>query len=436
MFRSVLALIVLAASTSVVLAQPVNLTEKSALGERAQFTIELDLKGNLIVTLEKGKQPIPLEAKGTHRLIERVMAATDGLPSTSARYYLGATAFAKLATDKSERTLSADRRLIIARRMSDGLSCFSPAGPLTREELDLVMDHFNPQCLPGLLPGKPVNVGDTWTLSEAAVQSACLFDVTIKASLTGKLVAVKDGVATFTISGPAEGIENGAKVSLAVNATGSFDVASGHITGLTWKQKDDREQGAVNPASQVEATVTLKREEATADIKELSDESLSAITEDKADTRFTNLRQTDPKGRYRILHSRDWHVTGQTDTHLIMRLLDRGEFIAQATVSVWNKTEPGKHLPIEDFKKAVATAPGWIPGKTTFDRELPATAGKWLYRLTVEGKMEDVPVIQTFYLLAGQQGEQIVVTVAVKPEKAKALASQDLTLVNSIEFGK
>ena len=436
MLRSVLALLVVTVSTAAAMAQSVNLTEKSTLGEKAQFAIELELKGNMILMLEKGKQPIALEAKASHRLIERVLAVTEGLPSTSARFYSEATASVKLASEKSERTLAKDRRLIVARRTSDGLSCFSLAGPLTREELDLVMDHFNPQCLPGLLPGKAVEVGDTWKLSEETVQAACLFDATIKASLSGTLAAVKGGVATFSIAGTAEGIENGAKVAVTVNASGLFDISSGHITGLTWKQKDDREQGPVNPASQIEATVSLKREAAAADVKELSDEALSAVIEDKALARFTNLRQADPKGRYRIHHAREWHVTGQTETHLIMRLLDRGEFIAQATVSVWSKADPGQHLPIEDFKKAVSSAPGWTPGKILVDRELPAPAGKWLYRLTMDGKMEDVPVIQTFYLLAGPQGEQIVVTVAVKPEKEKALAARDLNLVNSIEFGK
>src|SRR5262249_26029964 len=132
--------------------------------------------------------------------------------------------------------------------------------PLTRDELDLVTEHFNPQCLPGLLPGKAVSVGDTWLVPDGAVQAACLFDAVGKAQLAGKLTAVRDGLATFTIDGTAEGIENGAKVSVTVSAAGTFDVASGRVTRLTWKQKDDRAQGPINPESQVEATVTLKRE--------------------------------------------------------------------------------------------------------------------------------------------------------------------------------
>jgi hypothetical protein len=290
--------------------------------------------------------------------------------------------------------------------------------------------------LPGLLPGKVVSVGDTWTLTERVTQTACLFESTSKTTLMGKLTAVKDGVATFAITGSAEGFENGAKVALIVSATGTFDVSAGHITSLTWKQNDEREQGAVNPASQIEATVTLKREHLTLEPKELGDELLAGLPYDNIPSRLTDVQHTDPKGRYRLSHAREWHATAQTESHLVMRLLDRGNFIAQATLTVWNKLEPGKHYSIEEFKKAVASAPGWTPGKTLIDREVAVPAGRWLYQLTVEGKMEDVPVVQTFYLLAGPQGDQLAVTLVAKPDQAKLIANRDLQLVNAIEFGK
>jgi hypothetical protein len=151
---------------------------------------------------------------------------------------------------------------------------------------------------------------------------------------------------------------------------------------------------------------------------------------------LAGLRHSDPKGRYSLVHPRDWHVTGQTDSHLVLRLLDRGEFAAQATISVWRKVEPGQHTPAEEFKRAVANAPGWTTTRVIADGEVPAGAGRWLYRLTAEGKMDEVPVVQTFYLLAGPQGNQVAVTLAVKPEKVKGLGTRDLDLVNAIEFGK
>ena len=65
-----------------------------------------------------------------------------------------------------------------------------------------------------------------------------------------------------------------------------------------------------------------------------------------------------------------------------------------------------------------------------------AGEGRWLFRTTVEGKIDDQPAIQTFYLLAGPQGDQVAVTVVVRPDKVRAVASRDLELVKAIEFGK
>jgi hypothetical protein len=436
MLRYISALAVAIAATSQVLAQPVNLTEKAAPGDRAKFTLELDLKGNLFVVQNKEKQPISLEAKARHIFADRVLAVGDGSPLSSVRYYEEAAASAVVGGEKADRKLPADHKLIVARRDGTGLLCFAPAGPLSRDDLDLVTEHFNPQCLPGLLPGKVVNVGDTWTLSDAAAQSACLFDAVIKTQLTGKLTAVKDGIATFTIEGTAEGIELGAKATLSVTATGTFDATAGRITALTWNQKDEREQGAVNPESKVEAKVTLKREALAELPKELADEALAKVPPGEVPAAMTLISFADPKGRYTIVHARDWHITGQTDAHLVLRLLDHGEFAAQATISLWRKADAGKHTSADDFKKAVAEAPGWTPSKALGDGELPAGVGRWLYRVMAEGKAEGTPAVQTFYLLAGPQGDQVVVTVTMKPDKVKAVGTRDAALVNAIEFGK
>ncbi|HSQ56463.1 MAG TPA: hypothetical protein VLM40_12040, partial [Gemmata sp.] len=375
-------------------------------------------------------------AKARHIFSERVLTVADGLVYASARHYTEAAASAIVGHDRTGRALSAERRLIVARRTPDGLVCFSPAGTLTRDELDLVTEHFNPQCLACLLPGKVVNVGETWTIAASAAEAACLFDVIVKSQLTGKLTTLKDGIASFTVDGTAEGIENGAKTTVTVNATGSFDIAAARITELKWKQKDEREQGPASPASKVEATILLKREALAELPMELSDDAMAKLPQGNIPARLLDIRYADPQGRYSIVHPRDWHVTGQTDAHLVLRLVDRGEFVAQATVSAWRKMEPGKHTSADDFKKALVDLPGWKSERVLAEGELPAGEGRWLFRLSAEGKIDSQPVVQTFYLLAGPRGDQVAVTIAVTPEKFKALGTRDAELVRAIVFGK
>jgi hypothetical protein len=414
----------------------VNLAEAPAAGDCFRYSVELDLAGKMFFTQEGMKQTIALEAKARHVFGERTLATADGLPARSARYYEDAVASAVVDVDKLNRALPDDRRLIVALRSSEGPFCFSPAGPLTRDELDLVTEHFNPQCLAGLLPNKAVNVGDTWTVAPAAAQAAGQFDGLIKNNLTGKLTAAADGKATFTIEGTMEGIEHGAKVALTINATGTFDTTAKRIVALTWKQKDEREQGPVAPASQIEATIALKREALPAAPKELTDTALANVPKGDVPAAMAALRHADPKGRYSLVYPRDWHVTGQTDQHLILRLLDRGEFVAQATVVAWKKADAGKHTAAEDFKKAVNSTPGWAATRVIEDTETASTDGRWHYHITAEGKMDDLAVVQSFYLVAGPQGDQAAVTFAMKPDKVKVIGTRDRDLVQAIAFPK
>ncbi|HEY1187462.1 MAG TPA: hypothetical protein VGE74_07375 [Gemmata sp.] len=414
----------------------VTLGETPAAGECFRYGIELELAGKLIVTQEGTKEAIRLDAKAKHVFTERTLSAADGLPVRSARYYEGAGASAVVGGEKVDRVLPEDRRLVVVSRSSEGTFCFAPAGALTRDELDLVTEHFNPQCVAGLLPNKAVNVGDTWNVGPAAAQAACQFDGLLKNSLVGKLTGAANGAATFTIEGTTEGIENGAKVALTVSASGTFDTTAKRVTALTWKQQDDRGQGPVAPASQVAVSVALKREFVAAPPKELNDLALAAVPKGEIPAALTLLRYTDPKKRYELVYPRGWHITGQTEQHLILRLLDKGEFIAQSTVVAWTKADPGKHTPAAEFKKAAGASPGWTVSKLLEDTETESPGGRWLYRIVAEGKMEDLPVVQSFNLLAGPQGDQVAVTFAMKPDKVKAVAGRDRELLNAIAFPK
>jgi hypothetical protein len=431
--RTAATLFALVASTPLAFGQA-TLTEAPAAGDCFRYGVELSLAGKMVIAQDGAKQSLPLEAKARLVFSERTLATADGLPARSARHYEDAVAAAVIDGEKLNRALPADRRLVVAVRGSEGTLCFSPAGPLTRDELDLVTEHFNPQCVAGLLPGKAVNVGDTWAVAPAAAQAACQFDGLIKNALTGKLTAVADGKATFTVEGGAEGIENGAKVTLAVTATGTFDTAAKRVVALTWKQKDDREQGPVAPASQVEATVVLKREALAAAPAELGDTALAAVPKGDVPAETAALRYADPKGRYSLVYPRDWHITGQTDQHLVLRLLDKGEFVAQATVVAWKRAEAGKHTAAEDFKKAVNATPGWTAARVIDDAETTAPDGRWVYRIAAEGKMDDLAVVQSFHLVAGPQGEQAAVTCVMKPDKAKAVGTRDRDLVRAVAF--
>jgi hypothetical protein len=378
---------------------------------------------------------LTLRGEAVHQFVERAEGVTAaGGADRAVRHYAVAKSVSSVAGDVSKRELSADRRLTLAVRSEGGTLHVCPAGPFTREDLELVGEHFDTLGLPALLPDKEVKAGDTWAVGNDAVQHACHLDGLVKNELKGTLTAVTDGAATFTLAGQVEGVERGAMARLTIRARGTFDVATSRVTALSWEQVDDRDQGPVSPASELTAKVTLARTPLKDEPKELSAEARAKVPADKIPTEMTHLRHADRDGKYTLTYPRDWTVVGRTADHLVMRLTHKGEFATQATVSAWKRVEEGKHTPPAEFKAALAKLSTWQPVEVLADAEETAADGRWVYKLSAKGKQDGADVVQTFYLLAGPNGDQVAVTFLTTPERAVKLADREAELLKGVGF--
>jgi hypothetical protein len=114
--------------------------------------------------------------------------------------------------------------------------------------------------------------------------------------------------------------------------------------------------------------------------------------------------------------------------------MERGDFVAQATLSPWTKAEKGKHLTPQEFRQAMNETPGWDPQQELQAGEVPAEGGRWVYRISALGELDGAKVMQNFYLIAGPEGEQVVVVFTMTPKQADRLGTRDLSLVANLDF--
>lgn len=437
MLRRLSTVILLAALANAATAQPVTLSEDAKVGDAFRISLSLVVNGKIKNTGADGKpESMSLTAMASHKYAERVEAVDErGAVSRVVRGYTACESEATLPGVKTKRFLPATRRVIVVQKSPDGPTHYSPLGSLTRDELDVVSGHFDSTAVAGLLPGKPVSPGDTWAIPPAVVQAVCLFDGLVKHDWVGKLVEVKDGAAIFSVEGTAEGFEVGTSVKLKMALKGTFDLTAKRVVKITADETDDREQGPVAPACEVKASLEFTRSTLTEEPAELTAADRAKISADGTiPPGLLTLRHDDPSGKYGFFYARDWYVVAATAEHLVLRLVDRGEFVAQATVIGWKKANAGQHATPAELKDAVAKQPGWRAEKMTEDGEIPTDAGRWLYRLVALGKQDDVPVVQSFHLLAGPTGEQLVVTIVARAEKAAKIGTRDVQLVNSIDL--
>ncbi len=335
-WRTLLSLTVALGVTTAARAQTCTLTETPAAGTCTRNQLAMKLTGVLKVQQEGKTLELKQTADANHDYLERILAVEGGVAHRAARHYQTARVVITVNGQRVENTLRSDRAaLLVAQRHRDQVFAYCPKDHLTRDELH-VTEHFDTLSLPGLLPQREVKVGDTWKVANATVQALCNFEGLTTQTLTGKLETVQGTAAHVSVTGTAAGIDLGAEVKVSITAGLVYDLTAKRITKVEWKQSDARTQGPVSPAGMVELVISLNRV-GTDTPAELNDYAIVPVPPGPLPPEDMKLLvYADPRGRYDILHTREWQLVGRTDEHLVLRLMDRGEFVAQVTVA------PGK----------------------------------------------------------------------------------------------
>jgi hypothetical protein len=114
--------------------------------------------------------------------------------------------------------------------------------------------------------------------------------------------------------------------------------------------------------------------------------------------------------------------------------MDRGDFVAQVTITPWKRADKGKHMSAEEFKQAMNDTGGWEPEKELQSGEVPSENGRWVYRFSALGQTDRVTAVQNFYLVATPEGEQVILVFTMTPKQVDKLGARDLSLVGNIEI--
>ncbi|HEX8200176.1 MAG TPA: hypothetical protein VF590_06785, partial [Isosphaeraceae bacterium] len=176
--------------------------------------------------------PTPLKVKVQTRFdfVERVMATG---PDGAARRVIRRANQAAAAINGEgpfQATTSAlrpDVALLVAERRPGGPMTFSPGGPLTRPELELVQGPGDPLALAGLLPPAPVAVGDRWPVGDEAARALSGYDALAVNGLRATLEALDDATARIGLQGEIRGAALGGEGVITCSGALSFDRAQG-----------------------------------------------------------------------------------------------------------------------------------------------------------------------------------------------------------------
>jgi hypothetical protein len=432
-----LVVFLVARSTPAAAADKVRLLQEDRAGQISRVVLEVSVSGVQVhLRDEKTSYEMKFTAKGKLAYDEKVVEASSDAPRRKTlRYYSDASVESAVQDKKTVLELRAPVRIMVAELRRERPFLFSPAGPLTFDERELVQGEgaLDTLTIARLLPIEAVAVGDTWKPDNAAIAAAFNLYSVSENQLVAKVESLDDATARIRLAGKLDALVAGTTTRLDLDARIDFDRKRAQIVAVELKQKEERARGPAEPALRVDATLVLT---CTLDAasKRLSDKTLEQMPL-AANPATEQLVYLHPDGRFRFYYPRDWRIF-QSDTRLaILRLIDDNEAIAQCNITPGPTVVPGNHMKPEDFRSQVRQALGDHFEKFFQEGEVPAARGYWIYRLAAAGVSDKDPAVWYYYLVAGPQGQQLVLTFAVDARLTERFGPRDLAVVGTVEFG-
>ncbi len=413
------------------------LKESRNAGDFANVRVVLEVRGDLRLRPDSDGddevQTEPVQVLANLNYAERLLQRGDEALAgrRSIRRYQRAEARFQIDGRRHDVALDDQCTLIGVQRDLESTIHFCPAALLSREDLDLLEVPGNSLLVDALLPGHPVPVGQQWPVSDHIVGALLGVDAVSNQDVQCELEEVTGHRANVTLQGVVHGAVAGVATEIDLRGRYQFDLKAGQVTWLALIIKEDRSIGHIAPGLDVTARLQMKIDprESVAELSDAALEGAPLVPDDW----LTQLVYESPDAGFRFTHPRDWHVIAADPKAVVMRLIERGELVAQCNVSPLPDVEPGSKT-LEEFQREVRKSLGEHFGEFQRANEAQTSTGLEIYEVAVQGTAEGLPVYWTYFLVHDDTGRRLAFAFTVEEQLAGALAEKDRELVSGVEF--
>jgi hypothetical protein len=305
--------LVLSCCAAVSAQEAITLRESFRSGYEYHVSTRVELSGTLTLPAEKEKSVKPLPVLGTSAIEydERVLnVAAAGAVDKTMRIYRRVDFQRQVGGRPQQSTVRPEVRRLVLLRLNQVEVPFSPDGPLTWGEIDLVRtDVFTP-ALAGLLPSGSVRPGARWPAEAGAVQELTDLERIEEGKIECRLEEITSlnqrRLARIAFAGTVAGVNEDGPNRQQLDGYCLFDLESQHLSYLYLKgthlllDKDGKEQG------RIEGRFVLTRQVNTRS-PDLTEQALRGL-ELTPNDQNTLLLYENPDFGVRLLHPRRWKV--------------------------------------------------------------------------------------------------------------------------------
>lgn len=390
------------------------------------------VKGKVVNQESAPVRQVPFEVNVTQLFDERIVNQSADA-AQSLRFYRDFEGQLKIAKTANKPEIAQERRWISARIDAEGRAFFCPLEPLKREELDLVDVPGNPLALNRLAPSKPVKVGDAWTHENSVLETLLGIDQVLEQKeLQSKLAEVKNGVAVVSLTGAIVGAVQSARTQIHLQAKYNVDLKSHQVTWFALGMTEKRDLSAAQPGFESSTRIRL----ATMPIEPIAELDDANKDRMKLDDPLAGKLLTfeSAKGGFKFIHDSRWFSMIDREDGSVLRLVDRGDLVAQCTITDLPKLSPGQRTSLAAFQAEIQGKLGKSFQGFVESRETPKENGVTMQRVAATALADDVAVHWIYYLAIRDDGRRVAMMFTYDANMAERFAAADLTLAGSLQL--
>jgi hypothetical protein len=410
-----------------------KLVEPSQMGRLSRYQIGIDVTGELKLNSQSSNiLRLPLAVKGNFEFEEKLIDGHCLSDYRAVRFYRQANAEIRIEGNLQKPRLEDDRRLIVVQATADGVTFFSPLGPLTRAQLDLIDVPCASGSGCGLLPEIAVNIGDTWNPKLKALARLLGIETITDTNIQSTLREIKNGIAVIEIEGRANGLVRGVATEIDVKCKCNYSLAAKQITWLAMAIKENRAISISEPGFEVTTRLgiaigPLDRSQ------ELDDAALAGLPL-KSPPATTLLRFESAENAFQMLHERRWQLILDRADVTILRLIDGGDLIAQCNISKLPPLADGAGLQLKQFQDDIRRTLGNNFGHFVEASQFASENRLQVLRVVAAGTTSDLPIQWTYYHFSDSQGQRAALVFTLQASLIERFAAADENLISSFEL--
>ncbi len=402
--------------SSITAQDPILLSENP--DPKLEFLIQADStsSGEIFVPLEMGKPPVKQEISGASRYVynERILPVNPkDAEVRSIRLYSKYDLERRIGDVRQGISLRPEVKQLVLLKKGTAKIPFSPDGPLTWGEIDLVRRDLLLPAFAKVCPSAPVKVGDTWMIDEkTALEISGLERLNKGSELTAKfenLVRTEaKEIATITIKGTLVGQNEDGPSQQKLDIVLSLDVRKRFINFVEIKGEESPLDEKGKPQGSIKGKLTLNRTVESTPI--FADEKIKKLKLEPDDEN-TQLLSEDEIPGIKFIHSRRWRLGRTTGRQITLdELSGRGGILL--TLETPDKVPTAKAF-LEEAKKELQERKAKIVNEGKIEK-----INDQLERFTLDTEISDKKVRLDYYIIHQTNGGATLVASSSSEDKS------------------